>query len=219
LLSKPVPLKSLLLAPGERADLVVDFSHNAGENISVMNDSLTVMQFRVSRPPVTDTSALPGKLRAVTALEEQGAVKTRVLTIGEEDDMKGMPKRMLLNNAHWSMPVTENPTLNSVEIWSLLNFTDDSHPIHLHAVRFQILDRRSFEPEAYYHGGKIQYIGPVVPPTPNEAGWKDTVQAHPGMVTRIIVRFEGYAGRYVWHCHILEHEDNEMMRPYEIISS
>jgi spore coat protein A, manganese oxidase len=123
---------------------------------------------------------------------------------------------MLLNNAHWSMPITENPTLESVEIWSLMNFTDDSHPIHLHLVRFQILDRRTFEPYAYYTEGKVKYIGPAVPPDPSEAGWKDTVQAHPGMVTRIIARFEGYPGRYVWHCHILEHEDNEMMRPYEV---
>ena len=102
---------------------------------------------------------------------------------------------MLLNNAHWGMPVTENPALDSVEIWNFLNFTDDSHPIHLHLVRFQILDRRGFEPFYYYTQGKVKYIGPVVPPAPNEAGWKDTVQAHPGMVTRIIARFEGYPGR------------------------
>ena len=114
--------------------------------------------------------------------------------------------------------MTENPALNSVEIWNFLNFTDDSHPIHLHLVRFQILDRRGFEPFYYYTQGKVKYIGPVVPPAANEAGWKDTVQAHPGMVTRIIARFEGYPGRYVWHCHILEHEDNEMMRPYDVVA-
>ena len=54
-------------------------------------------------------------------------------------------------------------------------------------------------------------------PEPFEAGWKDTVRAHSLMVTRIIVRFEGYTGRYVWHCHLLEHEDNEMMRPYDVL--
>jgi spore coat protein A len=62
----------------------------------------------------------------------------------------------------------------------------------------------------------VQYIGPVVAPAANEMGWKDTVEVHPGTVTRIITKFEGYQGRYVWHCHILEHEDNEMMRPYEV---
>jgi spore coat protein A len=64
----------------------------------------------------------------------------------------------------------------------------------------------------------IRYTDESVPPEPNEAGWKDTVRADPGMVTRIIVRFEGYGGRYVWHCHMLEHEDNEMMRPYEVVA-
>jgi len=60
--------------------------------------------------------------------------------------------------------------------------------------------------------------GPPVPPLPNEMGWKDTIQAHPEMITRIIVRFEGYAGRYVWHCHVLEHAANEMMRPFEVVA-
>jgi spore coat protein A len=64
--------------------------------------------------------------------------------------------------------------------------------------------------------GKLIFTGPPVPPEPHEAGWKDTVRADVLLVTRIIVCFEGYAGRYVWHCHVLEHEDNEMMRPYEV---
>jgi len=219
LLPAPVAPKSLLIAPAERADLIVDFSGHAGENIVLNNDPFTVMQFRVVKRAFTqDVSSLPPALRPVPRIAESAAVKTRTLTLGEADDMAGNPKTMLLNNAHWSMPITESPALGSTEIWNLLNFTDDSHPIHLHLVRFQILDRRSFVPEAYYHGGKIQYIGPPEPPASNEAGWKDTVQAHPGMVTRIIARFEGYSGRYVWHCHILEHEDNAMMRPYEVVA-
>jgi spore coat protein A len=217
LLPAPVKLKTLLIAPGERADLVLDFSGHAGEKIVVTNDSLTVMQFRVLKSGTPDTGALPVALRPVPRIAESDAVKTRVLTLGEKDDKATNPVMMLLNNAHWDMPVTENPALDSVEIWNLLNFTDDSHPIHLHLVRFQILDRRPFEPEYYYKGGRVEYMGAAVPPALNEAGWKDTVQAHPGMVTRIITRFEGYTGRYVWHCHILEHEDNEMMRPYDVL--
>ena len=124
---------------------------------------------------------------------------------------------MLLNKTPWHHPVTEKPVLNSVEIWSIINPTDDSHPIHLHLVRFQILDRRNYDAFAHMTTGELRYTGPVVPPEPYEAGWKDTVQAHPGMVTRIIIRFEGYVGRYVWHCYVLEHEDNEMMRPYEVV--
>jgi spore coat protein A len=117
------------------------------------------------------------------------------------------------------MPVTEAPVLNSVEIWNLINLTDDAHPIHLHLVRFQILDRRSFEIFTHKTQNVLKYTGNPVPPSPNETGWKDTVRADPGMVTRIIVRFEGFLGRYVWHCHILEHEDNEMMRPYDVVAS
>lgn len=217
LLPSPVTMKSLVLAPGERADLILDFNGHAGEKIVVNNDSLTALQFRVSKSAAPDASSLPASLRPVPRIPESEAVKTRILTLGEKDDKAANPMMMLLNNAHWDMPVSENPALNSVEIWNLLNFTDDSHPIHLHLVRFQILDRRAFEPEYYYKGGRIEYIGQPVSPAANESGWKDTVQAHPGMVTRIIARFEGYPGRYVWHCHILEHEDNEMMRPYDIV--
>jgi len=216
-LPAPVTMKSLLVAPGERADLVFDFSGQAGERIVVTNDSLTVMQFRVTKTGGPDSSSLPSTLREVSKISETAAVTTRLLTLGEKDDKAANPVMMLLNNAHWGMPITEKPVLDSVEIWNLMNFTDDSHPIHLHMVRFQILDRRPFEPEYYYQGGKVVYTGAPVPPAANEAGWKDTVQAHPGMATRIITRFEGYAGRYVWHCHILEHEDNEMMRPYEVL--
>jgi spore coat protein A len=135
----------------------------------------------------------------------------------EETNMVAEPMKMLLNGAHWDMPVTEKPVLDSVEIWSFINATDDTHPIHLHLVRFQILDRRRFDAFDYQSTGKVRYTGPVEPPSPSEAGWKDTVRADSKMVTRIIVKFEGYLGRYVWHCHVLEHEDNEMMRPYEIV--
>ncbi len=124
---------------------------------------------------------------------------------------------MLLNASYWHMPVTEKPVLDTTEIWSIVNPTDDTHPIHLHLVRFQVLDRRRFEPYFFQTAGTLKYTGPVVQPEPTEMGWKDTVRAEPNMVTRIIVNFSGYTGRYVWHCHVLEHEDNEMMRPYEVL--
>jgi spore coat protein A len=217
-LAAPVPLKLLAISPGERADVIIDFAGHAGEQITITSDSLTIMQFRVSKAAVKDESSVPSSFRPIAKTPESAAVQNRILTLGEQDDISTNPVRMLLNNAHWDMPVTESPKLDSVEIWNLLNFTDDSHPIHLHAVRFQILDRRPFEPELYYHGGQIKFNGPAIPPAANEAGWKDTVQAYPGMITRIITKFEGFTGRYVWHCHILEHEDNEMMRPYDIVA-
>ncbi len=219
LLPAPVMLKQLTLAPGERADVVVDFGDQAGEQIVMKNDAFQpVMQLRVGKASSKDTSSLPSTLRPVRRMAESEAVKTRTLSLGEIDDLRGETVIMLLNNAHWKMPVTENPVLNSVEIWELLNTTDDTHPIHLHLVRFQILDRRRFDAFAYQNRGVLRYRGDATPPDASEAGWKDTVRAEPGMITRIIVPFEGYAGRYVWHCHILEHEDNEMMRPYEVVA-
>lgn len=219
LLPAPVTQKQLTLAPAERADIVVDFGDQAGEQIVLKNDAFQpVMQLRVGKSKVTDTSSLPSTLRPIRRIAESEAVKTRTLTLGEVDDLRGETVVMLLNNAHWSMPVTETPALNSVEIWNLMNVTDDAHPIHLHLVRFQILDRRRFETFAYQYQNILRYRGDATPPDPGEAGWKDTVRADPGMITRIIIPFEGYAGRYVWHCHILEHEDNEMMRPFDVVT-
>ncbi|HUL32284.1 MAG TPA: multicopper oxidase domain-containing protein [Candidatus Eisenbacteria bacterium] len=217
LLEAPVTLKRLTVAPAERMDLILDFSGHAGEKIVLQGDALTAMQFRVAKTGMVDTSSLPKSLRTVERIPESASVQNRILTLGEKDDRAGNPMTMLLNNAHWGMPVTETPKLDSVEVWSLLNFTDDTHPIHLHLVRFQILDRQPFEAEDYYKTGKIRHIGGVVKPAANEMGWKDTAQAFPGMVTRIITKFSGYPGRFVWHCHLLEHEDNEMMRPYDVV--
>jgi spore coat protein A len=217
LLPAPVPLTRVSLAPGERADLIVDFSSYGGASVILRNDNFNVMQFRVAQKGASDESALPRTLRPVPRIAESSAAKTRMLTLVEIDDLVQRPVKMLLNNVHWSMPVTENPVLDSVEIWNLINLTDDSHPIHLHLVRFQILDRRAFNVADYWATGEIKYTGALAPPEPGEAGWKDTVRADPGMVTRIIIRFEGFTGRYVWHCHILEHEDNEMMRPFDVV--
>ena len=125
---------------------------------------------------------------------------------------------MLLNATHWRDPVTERiPRSGSVEIWELANLTEDIHPIHLHMVRFQILERQSFDADIYNSHGTLRFTGDPVPPAPQDAGWKDTVRADTGLITRIIVRFEGYKGRYLWHCHLLEHAANEMMRPFEVI--
>jgi len=109
--------------------------------------------------------------------------------------------------------------LNSTEIWNLINPPNDSHPIHLHLAGFQILDRQPHEPWHYQTKRELHFLGPKVPPGPNEAGWKDTMRADPRMVTRIITHFERFIGRYVWHCHIMEHKDNEMMRPFELVAA
>ena len=218
LLAAPVSIPRVSLAPAERADVILDFSGIAGQKITLRNDNLDFMQFRVAAGGVRDDSQLPKALRPVERIPATAAVKTRRLSLVEVDDLKGRPYQMLLNNAHWSMPITESPLLDSTEIWELVNTTDDAHPIHLHLVKFQVLDRRTFDLLPFWTKNEVKYLADAVPPEPVEMGWKDTVRADPGMVTRIIVKFEGYTGRYVWHCHILEHEDNEMMRPFEVVA-
>jgi spore coat protein A len=219
LLPAPVPLTQLEIAPGERADLVVDFSEHKGAQLVLKNDAFVVMQFRVSAGKVSDTSSLPSSLRPVAKIPESQAVQTRLLTLNEYVNKSGNPVMLLLNASHWKDPVTEKPVLGSTEIWTLINPTNDSHPIHLHLVRFQILDRQPYEPWLFQTKRQLHFLGPPEPPDANEAGWKDTVRAQSRMVTRIIVPFEGFPGRYVWHCHILEHEDNEMMRPYDVVTA
>lgn len=98
---------------------------------------------------------------------------------------------MLLNGTYWHQPVTEKPVLNTTEMWTLINPTDDSRPIHLYLVRFQILDRRRFDGPFYQSKRELRFKSDPLPPDPWESGWKDTVRAQPGMVTRIIVHFEG----------------------------
>jgi spore coat protein A len=218
LLPSPVELKSLLLFPAERADVIVDFKDFKGERIVLKHQTKEVMEFRVLGSGSKDTSLLPPRLNPIEPIPRASAVRTRTLTLGEYLDSAGNSMLMLLNGLRWDAPVTEKAVVNTVEIWNLVNLTGDAHPIHLHAVRFQILDRRPFDIFAYNTHKTIKYAGPPILPTPAEAGWKDTVRADPGMVTRIIIRFEGYPGRYVWLCLLLEHEDNEMMRPYEIIA-
>jgi len=109
--------------------------------------------------------------------------------------------------------VTEDPEVGSIEVWEFVNATIDAHPIHLHSVHFQLLDRRVFNAPHYTENSEVVYTGAAIPDSGGESGWKDSILCPPGQVTRIIIRFGDIAGRYVWHCHTLEHEDNEMMRP------
>jgi FtsP/CotA-like multicopper oxidase with cupredoxin domain len=107
------------------------------------------------------------------------------------------------NPLGWDEPMTENPAVGAVEVWEIHNFTEDAHPIHIHEITFEIVNRQPIA------GGAPR------PPESWEAGRKDTVIAYPGEVTRVKALFDR-PGLFVWHCHILEHEDNEMMRPYRI---
>jgi spore coat protein A, manganese oxidase len=219
LLAAPIAVANVQLAPGERADLVVDFAPHRGAKVLLMSDAFSLMQFRVGAARVSDSSVLPATLRPVPRIAESSAILTRRLTLDEQTNMVAESQGMLLNKTPWHKPITERPVLGTTEIWELVNLTDDVHPIHLHMVRFQILDRRRFDSFQYMTAGTLRYTGEALAPEANEMGWKDTARVNAKTVTRIIVPFEGYAGRYVWHCHILEHEDNEMMRPFEVVAA
>ncbi|HEX7836279.1 MAG TPA: multicopper oxidase domain-containing protein [Kofleriaceae bacterium] len=216
LLPRPAPQHTLTLAPAERADVIVDFGALGGQSIVLMSQSFQLMRFRVAPGPTVRGWQPPAVLREVPRTPRAQAVKTRTLAMDEYmDPVHGM--LMLLGGKRWHDPVTEKPVLDSTEIWELVNYTGDTHPIHLHLVRFQVLERQRFDIDAFRYEKKMQYVGPPILPEPGELGWKDTVQAHPESITRIIVRFEQYTGRYVWHCHVLEHAANEMMRPFEVV--
>ncbi len=329
LLNAGVIKPNFIMAPGERADIIIDFSNvPVGTTFVLKNiakapfphgapaDPQTVgqiMQFRVAGAATTpDTSCNPALLppaagacnlratpivRLVNPTTGTPAVTPTVkrqLTLKEVQGMAG-PLEVLVNNTKWNginastmlqVPgsfassyvtpmgfnwLTEGPRVGATEMWEIINLTADAHPIHLHLVQFQLINRQPFQTSQYlsdwsllFPGGvSIPGFGPplpynvpnadgaiggnlavtsylqglATPPNPNEAGWKDTVIMHPGEVSRIMVRwapqntpiagvsaginlfpFDPTAGPgYVWHCHIIDHEDNEMMRPYAVM--
>ncbi len=220
LLASPVDLKRLILGCAERADILIDFSQSSGETLHLRTSAFDILEFRVGKQtsaPGT-LASIPKTLRSIERIPESAATTTRTLALYEYRDNAQRPMVMLINRKHWHEPVTETPKLNSTEIWEFVNLTEDTHPMHLHLVRFQILDRRTFYTTNYRLNERPTYTAPAMPPEPNELGWKDTVQCPPGTVTRIIVRFEGFTGKYLYHCHILEHESNDMMRPFDVIA-
>jgi len=218
LLATPVELRSLLLAPAERADLLIDFSRAAGQRLHLRNSLSEILEFRVASQTSALATAVPATLRSIQRTPESAAVTTRPIMLNEYKDKIGNSMIMLLNRKRWHEPVTETPRINTTEIWEFINLTEDTHPMHLHLVRFQLLDRRVFDVFAYENGRQVKFRGPVLSPEPNELGWKDVIQCPPGIITRIIVTFDGYPGDYLYHCHILEHEANDMMRPFRVLA-
>jgi spore coat protein A, manganese oxidase len=220
LLGSPVELQRLVLGCAERADILIDFSQFAGQNLHLRTGAFDILEFRVARQTAAPLgiASVPKVLRTIQRTPESQSIKTRTLTLHDYQDDYERSMLMLIDGKRWHEPVTETPKLNSTEIWEFINLTEDTHPMHLHLVRFQILDRRPFSVPLYFKTKQMHYQTQTQPPAPNEMGWKDTVQCPPGTVTRIIVKFEGFTGKYLYHCHILEHESNDMMRPFEVIA-
>jgi spore coat protein A len=256
LLTKPVRLNKILLAPGERMDIVVDFSRLAGKDLDVSNVPLPpsvvspatpsigeVMQFQVQRTvtnrgPTTIPATLPGK---PVSLPTSGFAATRNVTLEEQLDGAGEPVRLVLNGKRFDEPIgpnDERPKAGTVEEWRFVNLSADTHPMHMHLTPFQVVDRYTFDVARYAEDADAAHEAGAPNPdpmdkkykpklvnkgvAPEELGWKDTVRVNPGQFTRIRVKFDlppavSAPQRYVYHCHILEHEENDMMRPYDVI--
>jgi spore coat protein A, manganese oxidase len=269
-LPSPVPMTSLLIAPGQRADILVDFSslhpntHIIMRNTAVVpypsgdppdpNTVGQIMQFTVGTGAPVHPPQLPNVLNNIPVLTPDSPAITNVL-YEIESPSTGNPLMVTLNGQTFNAPVSETPRVGSTEEWMFVDTTNDAHPIHLHLVQFQVVGRQFFNVTSYTNdwlalNGQPPFNHPTItlpidkylqgqpmPPNPNEHGWEDTVIAYPGMVTTIVVRFAPLTAPttgpgaphpgvnlypfdptvgpgYVWHCHILDHEDNEMMRPY-----
>jgi spore coat protein A len=234
---------TVLMGLAERADLIVDFSAAAGMSFPLLNlgpdepfgggeigvdfdpsdpDSTgQVMEFRVGAGPVADPTTPPQYLELPTISSLGSVGNTRHLSLNEDayedaQDFEG-PVAALLGTWNpgtgqatpllWADPITENPAVGAVEEWVMYNVTEDAHPIHVHQVQFKVIGREAI-------GGGPSVAGSNGP-LAWETGFKDTVIAYPGEKTTIQARFD-LPGFYVWHCHIVEHEDNEMMRPFHV---
>lgn len=220
-LTAPQEIQSVGLLPGERTDIIIDFSKYDGQEITLVNSdedfidehTKEIMQFKVCLPlKCEDTSEIPERLAVSMDLHQHDAHIERHLSLTAKADDFGRPM-LLLNNRMYHDPATEKPALDSIEIWNFINATQFDHPIHLHLVQFKILERRPFDMELYQNEGRLAFTGPSEKPHDYEQGWKDTVKAETGKVTKIIMHWKYHVGHYMWHCHFLEHEDHDMMRP------
>jgi spore coat protein A, manganese oxidase len=186
-----------------------------------------VMQFRVSPATGPDPTTPPQFLQLPPVAPLPPETVTRPLALLEEMSahFEDAPAAAMLGNVEngiavhrmWSEAVTDNPDVGATEVWEFYNFTADAHPMHIHEVTFEVVNRQAidFEEDDMGHIHGIQPVGDPSPPEAGETGLKDTVTAYPGQVTRVRAHFDT-PGQFVWHCHIVEHEDNEMMRPYRI---
>jgi FtsP/CotA-like multicopper oxidase with cupredoxin domain len=241
----------ILMAPAERADVIVDFSKVSVGNYVLGNvgpdepfgggipgvdfptaDPGTtgqVMQFNVVPAMAPDPTTPPMFLQLPPITPLVGGTP-RPVALLEEMSMyfADAPAETLLGTVAfnapgvgtwtprmWAEEVTENPAVGATEVWEFYNATADAHPMHVHEVLFQVVDRQDILVDETSTTVEVKPESLPTPPAPWESGWKDTVIAYPGQVTRIRAQFNT-PGQYVWHCHIVEHEDNEMMRPYRI---
>ncbi len=226
-LEAPLQTNRVILAPGERAEILVDFSDGAEVVLKSYPEAgllETVQSFFggigtgnlhllkiVPQPTKRASHALPERLNTISRIDASQAAKTRPMVLagaaqggrGGGRGGGGKPLGPPINGKIMDMArIDEVVRLGDIEIWEVSNRGDQPHPFHVHLVQFQILDRNG------------------QPPTGAELGWKDTVLAPPGDLVRIIMPFERYADPqipYMYHCHIMEHEDNGMMGQFLVV--
>jgi spore coat protein A, manganese oxidase len=205
-----------------------------GDDFEVADPGTTgqILQFRVVPAVGVDDSTPPQFLHLPAITPLPAATVTRQLALIEEasegadeegEEIEGPVEALLGTVAagvwterKWMDPVTENPAVGATEVWEIYNTTADAHPMHIHEIAFEVVNREGLVLNA--KGEVVEPIkldGNTTAPEPWESGFKDTVIAYPGQVTRLKAHFTS-PGQFVWHCHIVEHEDNEMMRPYRI---
>ena len=217
LLAAPEHATSILLGPGERADILVDFSTlSVGDEVFLVSNKFSefneqgrqrfsIMKFAIGRAG-SSNFILPSSLSTVSIIPEALAVKTRSFNIGLMIDEEGHGTDMgrhSINGLTFDMQrIDATVDAGTTEIWEFDNSGgDEIHPMHIHGVQFQILQR---------FGGRNSIIA-------TEKGWKDTVLVMPGERVRVIMTFSQHKGVFVFHCHNLEHEDDGMMLNFEIV--
>jgi spore coat protein A len=234
LLPSRVALHKLLLAPGERADLLVDFSGYAGKTVTLSNGAAApfpswdvvhphhaalyeLMQFRVTLAR-KDVSAAPSRpdVSNFPAMTAGPATATRDFILAEEMDRSGRSLGVRINGKGYRDPATESVRLGSTERWRFINDTEYAHPMHVDLAQFHVIERQGYSVVAL-RNGSIEPVGTARPAPANERGWKDTAVVNPREILTLLVRFEGYPGRYVFGSQILEQADKSLMRPYECL--
>jgi spore coat protein A len=224
LTTAPIAMDTIeIMAPGERLDVIVDFTgFAAGTEIVLRNDELTtplipnVMKFVVGDDPGF-TGTIPTTLRPVPPMTDQGEPIRYFRLVRLNSECANEPGRFIgewliesldgpdgnVTGAHWD-DITEFPTLGTREIWEFSNPTNSMHPMHVHLVRFQVLGKTDLD------------TGQPIPLEPwEDTTWKDTVRVPGRSSVRVIMDFEDYVGKFPYHCHILDHEDHEMMRQFQ----
>jgi len=218
LLGAPMQISSLTIFPAQRADIIIDFeSESIGTEI-IMNQgneelpSRYIMKFIVSECSTTPfTDPVPTSLRPIERLLPEDASATHQMVLGKVTAERCGYVEWVINNEPWTNPTTF-VKLGALEVWEFINPTGDVHPMHIHLVQFQVIDKTP----GTYNNGTFTPTGPATMPPPIEQGWSDVVAVPSKNRVRVIAKFSDYAGPYPSHCHILSHEDQSMMMLFRV---